>query len=165
MLPEPLHPILVHFPIVLAAALPPLAVISLIALRRRRQAKTWLAVAIVAGLALLAGLAAQQAGEREEDRAEAWVPESALENHEENANRFVWSLGAVFGFSLLGLGSGNLGRAGRSLTLITLIPMAVFLLQAGGSGGDLVYEHGAASAYVEQTATSAERATGSHDDD
>ena len=165
MLPEPLHPVLVHFPIVLGACLPLLAAYGLIASRRSPKPRAWLAVVIVAALALLSALAAQQAGEREEDRVEAWVPEAALEGHEEKASRFLWSVGAVFGCSLLGLGPARTGRAGRALTLIVALPMVALLVYAGESGGDLVYEHGAAAAYVGKTELGQDHGSYHYEDD
>ncbi len=147
MLPEPLHPILVHFPIALTTFLLPLAVYGWIASHRRPGRHGWVPVAVLAALALATALLAQQAGDREEDRVEPWVSESVLEHHEERAELFVWSLAIVFGCSLMGLAARRVGQVGRALTVAVLIPAAVLVFLVGDSGGDLVYKHGAAAAY------------------
>lgn len=149
MLPEPLHPVLVHFPIVLTTLLLPVGVLAAIASYRRPGRRPWLPMVALASLTLGAALIAQQAGEREEDRVEPWVGETAIEHHEERAARFVWSLGAVFGLSLVGFVSGGVGRAARWLTVAAVLPAAASLFLVGESGGDLVYKHGAAAAYAE----------------
>ena len=148
MLPEPLHPVLVHFPIALTTLLVPLAVYGWIASRRRPPRRAWLPVVALASLALATALLAQRTGDREEDRVEPWVSESVLEHHEERAERFLWALGVVFGCSLMGLGGRRVGQVGRALTVAALLPTVALLFLVGGSGGDLVYKHGAAAAYT-----------------
>ena len=92
MLPEPLHPVLVHFPIALTTLLLPVAVYGLIASHRQGKRRAWVPTMALASLALAAALIAQQAGDREEHRVERWVGKVAMEHHEEQAERFVWLL-------------------------------------------------------------------------
>ena len=165
MLPDPLHPILVHFPIAFTLLLLPLAAYGLIASRRSSRRRPWVPVVILASLALATALLARQAGDREEDRVERWVDEIPLEYHEEQAERFLWSLGAVFSCSLLGLAGDRFGRLGQALTVVALLPATVFLVLAGQSGGDLVYKHGAASAYADSSGQRIQRAVDHSDND
>ncbi len=149
MLPEPLHPAVVHFPIVLAVLLPLVVVGALVAIRMGSPLRrTWL-IPVGLALALTASAwASVETGEAQEDRVERVVAESAMHTHEERAERFFVLSGALFAVIAGGMLGGTLGSASR---LVGSVGAVLFLLptfQVGASGGELVYEHGAASAYV-----------------
>ncbi|MHB1328351.1 MAG: DUF2231 domain-containing protein [Gemmatimonadales bacterium] len=148
MIPDPLHPALVHFPIVLAVLLPIAAAITLWAIRRgANPRRSWaVPVALAAALALSAW-ASVQTGEAEEDRVESVVPEVALETHEEAADRFLLLSFAVLAVTAAGLIGGKAGGVARIVGLAAALALAVAGYQVGHSGGELVYRHGAASAY------------------
>lgn len=152
MLPDPLHPAIVHFPIVLAI-LVPVALLGLLYRITRRKGEparpTWaVAVALTAMLAGSAWLALQT-GERDEDRVEEVVSESAIHTHEERAEQFLLLTVAVFGVSAIGLSGRRIGHWARYASAIgsLLVIPAGYLV--GHSGGELVYRHGAAQAYAE----------------
>jgi len=156
MLPQPLHPAVVHFPIVLTLLMPLVAAGAWLAVRRgARPARMW---ALVAGTALLlfaSTFVAQRTGEAEEEVVERVVPESAIGQHEESAERYLIATGVFVLLAAIGLAPGRLGRAGRVAGLagaVALIPLA---WSVGHSGGELVYQHGAASAYVTSGAPAA----------
>lgn len=149
MLPTPLHPAVVHFPIVFAVLLPLAALLALLAIRRGvAPLKAWaFPLALAVGLTGSAWVALQT-GEAEEERVEAFVAESAIHEHEEAAERFLLFAGIVTLVGGVGLLSGAVGTAAR---LVATVGTAVVLLagvQVGRAGGELVYEHGAAQAYV-----------------
>ena len=76
MLPNPLHPVVVHFPIVLAVLAPFVALGALWAIRRGTLARrAWSIPAAVLGALVVSGWVAAQTGEREEDRVERVVSE------------------------------------------------------------------------------------------
>ncbi|HKP29636.1 MAG TPA: DUF2231 domain-containing protein [Gemmatimonadales bacterium] len=169
MLPEPLHPAIVHLPIALTLLLPLIAGGAFLLARRGYPIRTvWLGV--VAGAALLAGSAwlAVETGEGQEERVERVVSEAPLETHEERANLFLALSAATLALTLAGLGKNQLGRFARlAATGATLVLLPAGWM-VGHSGGELVYRHGAASAYTtpgEGVGATGESETPRQDDD
>ena len=156
----PLHPLVVHFPIVLAVLLPISVVVALWAVRKGATARrVWaLPLAFAAALTLSAWVAVQT-GESQEDRVEDVVGEAALHGHEEAAERFLVLSGVLCLIAAVGLARGTIGSAARLVTAAGAIGLVVAGAQVGHSGGTLVYRHGAASAYAKPSARD-ERTTG-----
>jgi uncharacterized membrane protein len=158
MLPDPLHPAVVHFPIVLAVIAPIFAVGALWAIRRGANARrAWgLATAVVAALALSAWVATET-GEAQEETVEAVVAERPFETHENAAKTFVLLSAGGLAVVAVGLVGGTIGRAGRIAgTAATLLLLGAGW-RVGKSGGELVYRHGAASAYTRDVAANPQR--------
>jgi hypothetical protein len=89
-------------------------------------------------------------GEREEDRVEQVVAEERIEAHEEAAEVFVWAAAAVLLLMALPLVLPE-GRARQAASLGAFLgTLIVFGLgyNTGEAGGRLVYQYGAAQAYV-----------------
>jgi uncharacterized membrane protein len=149
MLPEPLHPAVVHFPIVLAVLLPIFAAGGLWAIRRGvAPIRAWaLPTALAAALAASAWVALET-GEAQEDRVERVVAERVLHQHEEAAERFLVLAGIVLLMAGAGLVHGRIGSAARYAATVGTLVLLVSGYQVGDAGGRLVYEHGAASAYA-----------------
>lgn len=147
------HPKIVHLPIALGVLMPLLAGGVLLAWWRDWfPARSWALVVVLQAILLGSGLVALQTGETEEERVERVVPEQAIEEHEEAAEMFVWASGAVLGFMLLGLATTK-RKAGLPLAAVGTLGTLVVLglgYQTGQAGGELVYQHGAASAYVSE---------------
>ena len=144
MLPSPLHPAVVHFPIVFMMLLPLAAAGALWAIRRGSSVvRAW--AFPVATAAALAGTAwaAVETGESDEDRAEDVVGEQALNIHETAADRFLLLSSGVLVLTAAGLLRGNVGRAGRALSTIGALGLIIAGYQVGHSGGRLVYGDGA----------------------
>ncbi|NIP80713.1 MAG: hypothetical protein GWM90_16430 [Gemmatimonadetes bacterium] len=163
MLPDPLHPAIVHFPIVLAVLLPAFAVGALWAIRRGAR-PGWAWAVPLALAAVLAGSSwlAVETGEAQEDRVEDVVGEQVLHAHEEAGERFL----VLSGILLLIMGAGLLkGRAGSASRLVGTVGAAALVIaavQVGDAGGKLVYEHGAAAAYASPDAGGAALRPGEH---
>jgi uncharacterized membrane protein len=156
VLPDPLHPALVHFPIVLMVLLPLVAAGALLAIRRgAAPSRAWLLPLVTA--AALGGTAwlAVETGEGEEEAVEEVVPEASLHQHEEFAERFLLLSGALLAITGAGLARGTAGRVARGLTLAGSLALVGLGVQVGHSGGNLVYRDGAASAYATGSATTA----------
>jgi len=153
MLPNPLHPAVVHFPIVLVILLPLVALGALLAIRRGASFRPVWAVplAVAAGL-LASSWLAVETGDADEDRVESVVAESAIEKHEEAAERFLVLSGVLLLVVAAGLAPGSLGSAGRIISTIGAMGLVIAGAQVGASGGELVYEHGAAAAYTQPAA-------------
>ena len=150
----PLHPAIVHLPLALAFVMPALAVWFCWALWTGRPPyPRWATVVALQAILLVAGLAAMNTGEREEDRVERLVPHAALEQHEALAEQFVWATAGT----LLLAGLVLLFRKPamrRTLTVATIagtVVVAASAVRAGRAGGRLVYEHNAGAAYSAPT--------------
>ena len=168
MLPNPLHPAVVHFPVVLAFLLPIFAIGALWVIRRgSRPRSAWsIPLALAVGL-LISTWAAVQTGEAQEERVERVVADEPLETHEEAAKALIVSTSVVLLLMAGGLLPGRIGKSARVLGTIGAIALVVGAAWVGHSGGQLVYQYGAASAYA---GTSVQSATGEvvpkgHDDD
>lgn len=148
-MPTPLHPAVVHFPIVLAVLLPLLTLAGVLLSRRTGAGKgPWVAVVTFAVLLPLAAWGAMATGEQQEDTVEAVVGEAPLHGHEEAAEAFLSVAVVLATVALAGLLPGVAGTVAR----VASVPVAVLVLgfgyRVGSSGGELVYTHGAASAYT-----------------
>lgn len=149
MLPDPLHPALVHFPIVLAILAPLVALAVLLALRARAvDRRAWLVVVVLHAAISASGWITAEAGEDEEERVERVVDEDFIEEHEEAAEWFLWIAGATLPIAAIGLLDGRVAAGARVLTIVGGLVAAVAVARVGHTGGELVYEHGAASAYA-----------------
>jgi hypothetical protein len=153
----PLHPQVIHLPIALALVMPLLAAGLLAAWRTNvLPRRAWLVAVALQALLLGGGIVGLRTGEAEEERVEKVVAERLIEAHEEAAEAFVWGSGTVL---LLAIGAlaVRTERTARTIALIATAGTLVVLFLAyrtGQAGGELVYRHGAASAYVAADAAS-----------
>lgn len=152
MLPNPLHPAIVHFPIALVVLLPFFAIGALWAIHKgARPSRAWSIPMVVAAALTLSAFVALRTGKAQEETVERAVGERALEGHEEAAERFLILSGVLLVVSGAGLAGGVVGRAARLVSAAGAIGLVIAGVQVGDSGGKLVYQHGAASAYVART--------------
>ena len=151
MLPDPLHPAVVHFPIALATLIPLFAALILLAIRSGRTPRlTWAVVVLMQALLVGSAWLAHETGEEEEERVEKVVKESLIEEHEEAADWVLWVGVAGLAAGSLGLVGGSAGAWGRAGALAISLATLAAAVRTGHLGGELVYRHGAANAYVEQ---------------
>jgi hypothetical protein len=156
-IPDPLHPAVVHLPLALAGLMPLVALGCALAIRTGFvPARAWLAVVLLQ--ALLAGSAwfATETGEDQEERVERVVDERFIEEHEEGAEWLLRLAVAGLVISAAGLLPGRLGGAGRLAAIAATAVVLAAALRVGHTGGQLVYEHGAASAYVDRATDAAD---------
>ena len=148
MLPDPLHPAVVHFPIVLTFLLPIVIAAAMWAIRKgAKPARAW-AVPVAFSLGLAASAwAAVETGEGQEDRVENIVPGAAMDSHEDAANLFLKLSAGLALIAAAGLIPRVVGRSARLGAAAGAVGLIFVGIQVGRSGGDLVYVHGAASAY------------------
>ncbi|MEQ9104767.1 MAG: DUF2231 domain-containing protein [Rhodothermales bacterium] len=150
MLPDPLHPAVVHMPIAMAVLAPVLVLVALVLIRKTGSiVAPWLPVVVVALMMGGSAYMALETGEDEEDRVEQVVSRDAIHEHEERAELFLWSAVVLAVVALGGLLKGKWGSMFRWTALAVCLVALVLAVRVGGSGGELVYDHGAASAYVE----------------
>lgn len=141
--PNPIHPALVHFPIVLILIG---TVVAVVAVVWRGWHLPWLAAALLVGGALGALIAARTGGQQAEmvgvisDRAEA-----LLETHEEWGEQ---TRNLALAAAMLALASASLARfpkVARGLGVATAVAAAAAayaVAETGHYGGQLVYKHG-----------------------
>lgn len=167
MIPDPLHPAVVHFPIVLMVLVPLFMIGALAAIRRGARPRLAWSLAFTAAVLLSASAwVATQTGESEEHRAEKAAGDAAVEAHEEPAERFLLLSGALVVLALAGFAPGTAGRLARGVALAGSFGVAAAGVQVGHTGGELVYRHGAAAAYSEaQTDALGSSARGVEEDD
>lgn len=155
----PLHPAIVHVPIGLAVVMPLVTAGLALALSRGWLPKRAWAVAVaLQALVVAGGFVAMETGEDEEETVEAVVAERLIEEHEERAELFLWSAGITLAVSAVGLAVGP--QTVASIALATTVAAGVTLAlgyRVGHSGGELVFKHGAASAYSGDTAGASHR--------
>lgn len=143
LLPSPLHPAVVHFPIVLGLLG---AVVAVAAAFTRRWQLPAIA-AVLLGLGALGSIVAVQTGERDGETAgEGPGVEAVLDQHEEWAERTQAAFVAVALVAAAGLFTTRWPRIARGLGIVTgfgALVVAWCVVQTGHYGGQLVYRHGA----------------------
>ena len=157
MLPDPIHPAIVHFPIVLSVLLPLMALGALLFARRGTPIRTaWLGV--VGGAALLAGSSwlAVETGEQQEEQVEDVLSEAPLDTHQDRATVFLYLAAGTLVLTSAGLARGKIGLAGRAAGTVAALALLPTGYLVGHSGGELVYKYGAAQAYTSAAPGSAE---------
>jgi uncharacterized membrane protein len=149
MLPNPLHPAIVHFPVVLAFLLPISAVVAIWTIRKgSRATRAWLAPLSIAAALALSSWVSVETGESQDEKVERVVQEQPLDAHEEAAEAFLTGSAVVLVIAAAGLFRGRIGTASRIATTIGAVGLVAGAAYVGHTGGQLVYKYGAASAYA-----------------
>lgn len=171
-MPYPLHPAVVHFPIVLAVLLPLVAAAGLYAtLRHGALRALWVPVVAFSLLLTASAWLAVDTGGDQEDTVEDVVPESVIHGHEEAAEGLLAGSAVLAVVILAGLAPGVLGKGARYAAVPVALVVLGLAFRVGQSGGELVYTHGAAAAYVQDGGSAsagpsrAPRRGGDDDDD
>jgi uncharacterized membrane protein len=147
----PLHPSIVHLPLALTFIMPALVLIFALMIRKNKMAPhAWL---IIIGLQLVttvSGYVALETGEDEEHQVEKVVDKKIIHEHEERAEVFVGATVIALVLSVATFFLLNNIQFYLHLTIAAISLVSCFLAyRTGASGGELVYRHGAASAYVQ----------------
>ena len=144
----PNHPMIVHFPIVLAILLPLFAVGALWVMRSKEtNRQVWALPLAISILLFGSAFAATRTGAAEEERVEDVVPARVLHGHEEAAERFLVLAGIVTVVAAVGLARGITGSAARLVATGGSLVVVLAGYQVGHAGGELVYVHNAGAAY------------------
>lgn len=154
MMLDPLHPAVVHFPIVFAALLPFVAGAALLKIRRGANARSAWGVVFTLSLLLCASsFVAQQTGRADRRIVADFVAEDPLRAHTSAGNQYALLTQVALVVSLLGFAPGKLGAAGRYATAAGSLALMVAVWRVGHLGGELVYTHGASAPHVDNAAT------------
>lgn len=148
VLPNPLHPAVVHFPVVLAVLIPLVALGALYAIRSgARPLRAWGVTTAVAAVLALSAWVSVETGEDQEEKVEDVVGESRLDAHAQLGETLLFTSAGVLVVIALGLMPGKPGRAARVAGAIGTLAVAAVAVRVCHSGGQLVYKYNAASAY------------------
>jgi hypothetical protein len=153
LIPNPLHPAIVHMPMALAVLVPLFVVGTMWAIRRGvRPLRAWaVTVAMMAALSLSAW-ASLATGKSQDEKVESVVGEAPLGAHEESAEFFLTLSVVVLAVSVVGLRGDKFGTVARALGAAGSAALLVAGINVGHTGGQLVYTHNAASAYTAENA-------------
>jgi len=149
----PLHPIIVHFPIALTFIVSLLILVFAFMIKTNKMShKTWL---IIIGLQIATtatGYMALETGEDEEHSVEKVLDKKLIHEHEEAAEIFVGStvIALVLSIAAFFLKSQIQFLAQLVVCLVSLVS-CYLVYNTGSSGGELVYVHGAARAYAQNS--------------
>lgn len=148
----PVHALIVHIPMVITFILPFLIIAFAFMIKKHKMSsKGWLIIiglqmAVVAG-----GYISLETGETEEHNVKKIVEKKIIHDHEEAAEIFVGVsvLALVLSIGVFFLRREIAFPVKLVIALITVV--AGFLgFKTGELGGELVYKHGAANAYIEK---------------
>lgn len=142
----PLHPMIVHFPIVLAVILP-IAALAGFWFSRRGTVRGWTVPLALAVMLFVSAFAATRTGQMEEEKVERVASEQAIERHEEAAERFLVLSGVLVLITATGFLRGSLGLAARGTAAFASVLFVAAAFQVGRAGGELVYGENAGAAY------------------
>lgn len=168
----PLHPAIVHLPLGLTFVLPLLGAVALAAwLKGSVPARAWWGVVLLQSVLVVSAFVSMKLGEEDEERVERVVAEAArfeaaVETHEELAEAFTWGSAGVLVLMVAAgvLGARKVGPGLAGVAVLGSVVTAGLGVAVGHAGGELVYTHGAAAAYV-AGAPAAGAVAGSDEDD
>ena len=144
----PLHPVIVHFPIVLGIALPCVAFLIWWGIKKKGwSSRVWSGVVVLALVYTLTAAGAVVLGEADEERVEKVVSERVIEQHEEAGEAIPWIAGGLLLLAAAGFWFKNSHHARLALVVLSLAAI-VPLVNTGHTGGKLVYQYGAATAHL-----------------
>jgi uncharacterized membrane protein len=148
----PLHPAIVHFPLALTFILPILIIVFALMIRAHKMHPlSWLIIIGLQATVVVTGYLALETGETEEERVEKVVSSELIHKHENAAEIFVGSTVLVLALSIAAffIRKEISFPLKIAISLLTLIS-SYLAFNSGELGAELVYEHGAASAYIEE---------------
>lgn len=148
----PVHPLIVHIPMVITFILPFLIIAFALMIRKNKMnAKGWLIIIGLQSAVVMGGYISLETGETEEHVVEKFVDKKIIHKHEEAAEIFV---GASVLALVLSIGAFFLRREIGFPVKIAIAGVTVLAgylaFRTGELGGELVYQHGAANAYLER---------------
>lgn len=151
------HPKLVHVPMALAVLMPLIAGGLFVSWWRGwLPARAWLVAVLLQAALVVSGAIAMNTGETDEEKVEKVLSERLIKEHEERAEAFTWTGGGVLllmvGALVGSLKSRNAAVAVAAAATVGTVVVFVLGYRTGEAGGELVYKHGAASAFATPTA-------------
>lgn len=151
----PFHPLVVHFPIALTFLLPVLMVVFTLMIKSYKMPpKSWLIILGLQFILVGSGYLSLKTGENEEDLVERVVSKTLIHEHEETAEVFVGVTVIALVLSVAAFFIKKEIQVPIKLGVAFISLIACFMAyKTGKLGGELVYKHGAASAYINASET------------
>lgn len=145
----PFHPIIAHFPLVLACILPVLVLIFAYMIKIEKMSpRGWVLIIGLQLVTTITGYVALETGENEEATVQKVVEKTYIQQHESQAEIFV---GTTVVALALAIGAffvkKELQLSVQFAVALVGILAAFFAYKTGKLGGELVYGHGAGAAY------------------
>ncbi len=147
----PLHPAIVHLPVVLTFILPVLILIFAWAIRAGKMSKElWLVLVGFQILVTATGYISLETGEDDEEKVSAVVGKKIIHEHEDSAEVFVGTtvIALAAGIVVWFLQPAFQDKARFLVALISLLPV-FFAWRTANKGGEIVYKHGGGSAHAD----------------
>lgn len=142
----PIHPMIVHFPIVFAILLPVAAMIALFLIRKQtKPMRAWVIPFAISLILLATGVAGLRTGEAQLERGKAAIPLQVVAEHRQAAHRFIVVAAAVALVAAAGLAPGCTGRVARRVATAGAFVVVVSVFQVGQAGAELAYHLNAES--------------------
>jgi uncharacterized membrane protein len=146
----PLHPMMAHFPMALAFIMPILIIVFGLMIKKHKMSpQAWMIIIGLQAAVVVSGYIALETGENEERTVQQVVAKSVIGVHEEAAEIFVGSTVLVLALSIgvYFIKKEIAFPVKVGISIISII--SCFLAyRTGKLGGELVYNHNAASAYL-----------------
>jgi uncharacterized membrane protein len=144
MIPDPLHPAIVHLPMALVVLLPLFTLGALFTISRgEKPSSSWRTVFILQMILSLSSWIAVETGEQDEDYYEHGPTEEVLEEHEELAEGFQIFTLAALPLAAAGFLAGRIGQLARFAYMAVTIALLVVGAMVGHRGGEIIYPDGA----------------------
>lgn len=146
----PLHPMIIHFPMALTFIMPLLIIVFAYMIKINKMTpKGWLVIIGLQLAVVITGYISLETGETEEHTVEKVVSKDLIHDHEEAAEIFVGStvLALVLSIGVFFIRKELQLPIKLGIAVIGLVS-CYLAYKTGTLGGELVYKHGAASAYL-----------------
>lgn len=148
----PLHPMIVHFPMALTFIMPILIIVFAYMIKINKMTpKGWLVIVGLQLAVVVSGYVSLETGETEEHTVEKVLSKDLIHDHEEAAEIFVGStvLALVLSIGVFFIRKEFQLPIKLGIAVVGLVS-CYLAYKTGSLGGELVYKHGAASAYVKE---------------